>query len=139
MDIVAEMLIAVTMLLAVCMALAGMRPSSSAQRYREAMEDYQARQWPRAYESLAALADSGDAPAARVAALMAREGPELFGQRFDVSADRLARWDRTMRGRENALAMPSDAQQVAMVGRAAVAIEHAPLITGTPERAALQH
>jgi len=139
MDIMAEMLIAVTMLLAVCMALAGMRPSSSAQRYREAMENYQARQWPQAYETLAALADSGDAPAARVAALMARQGPELFGQRFDVSPERLARWDRTMRGRETVLPIPSNAQQVALAGRAAVAIEHAPLITGTPERAALQH
>jgi hypothetical protein len=138
MDVVAEMLIAVTMLLAVCMALAGMRPSSTAQRYREAMETYQARQWPQAFDALAALADAGDAPAARVAALMAREGPELFGRRFEASPARLARWDRAMRGGNGAPALTAR-QQVALVGRAAVALEHAPLDIGIAEREPLLH
>jgi hypothetical protein len=62
------------------------------------MEAYQAQQWPQAYAALAALADAGNASAARVAAMMARQGPLLFGQRFDVSPERLARWERTMRG-----------------------------------------
>jgi hypothetical protein len=62
------------------------------------MESYQAQQWPQAYEEFAALADDGNASAARVAAMMARQGPVLFGQRFDVSPERLARWERTMRG-----------------------------------------
>ena len=51
-----------------------------------------------------ALADAGNASAARVAAMMARQGPLLFGQRFEVSPERLARWERTMRGDTVALA-----------------------------------
>lgn len=128
MDVVAEMLIAVTLLLAIGMALAGMRPSSTAQRYREAMEQYQAREWPEAFETLSTLADAGDAPAARVAALMASEGPALFGQRFAASPERLARWDRTMRGGAAPHRITA-AEQVAMVGRVSVAIEHESLLT----------
>jgi hypothetical protein len=138
MDVVAEMLIAVTLLLAVCMALAGMRPSSTAQRYREAMERYQAREWPQAFETLSSLADAGDAPAARVAALMARQGPELFGRRFEASAERLARWDRAMRGGDAPRNL-STSEQVALAGRAAVAIEHAPLVTAADEHLGFDH
>ena len=98
MDGAAQVLIGATAVVAVCMALAGARPESPTVRYRAAMESYQAQQWPQAYEEFAALADGGSASAARVAAMMARQGPVLFGQRFEVSAERLARWERTMRG-----------------------------------------
>jgi hypothetical protein len=98
MDGAAQVLIGATAVVAVCMALAGARPESPSGRLRVAMESYQAQQWPEAYEALAALADDGNASAARVAAMMARQGPKLFGQRFDVSPERLARWERTMRG-----------------------------------------
>ena len=104
MDGAAQTLIGATALVAVCMALAGPRPESPAVRYRAAMEAYQAQQWPQAYAALAALADAGNASAARVAAMMARQGPLLFGQRFEVSPERLARWERTMRGDTVALA-----------------------------------
>ncbi|HEX4510676.1 MAG TPA: hypothetical protein VH328_11365 [Burkholderiaceae bacterium] len=130
MDVAAEVLIAITLLLAVCMALTGMRPSTMAQRDRAAMESYRARQWPQAFEALSELADAGDAHAARVAELMARQGPQLFGHRFDVSPERLARWDRVTRDIEQ----PGDAaEQVAIVGRAAVALQHAPAANGVPE------
>jgi hypothetical protein len=33
-----------------------------------------------------------------VATMMARQGPLLFGQRFDVSPERLQQWDRATRG-----------------------------------------
>ena len=99
MDGAAQTLIGATALVAVCMALAGPRPESPAVRYRVAMEAYQAQQWPQAYAALAALADAGNASAARVAAMMARQGPLLFGQHFDVSAERLQRWDQAMRGK----------------------------------------
>ena len=36
--------------------------------------------------------------AARVATMMARQGPLLFGQRFDVTPERLQQWDEAMRG-----------------------------------------
>ena len=104
MDGAAQVLIGATAVVAVCVALAGARPESPAVRYRVAMESYQAQQWPQAYEALATLADGGNASAARVAAMMARQGPVLFGQSFEVSPERLARWERTMRGDTVALA-----------------------------------
>jgi len=87
MDGAAQVLIGATAVVAVCMAMAGGQ-----------------RDEPPALRLLAALADHGDAPAARVAAMMVRQGPQLFGQRFDVSPERLARWQRTMRGDTVALA-----------------------------------
>jgi len=113
MDGAAQALIGATTIVAVCMALAGPRPESPAVRYRVAMDAYQAGQWPQAYRALAALADAGNASAARVAAMMARQGPVLFGQSFDVSPERLARWERTMRGDTVALA-GAKAQHVAL-------------------------
>ena len=105
MDGAAQVLIGATAVVAVCMAMAGgQRDEPPALRLRAAMAAYQAQQWPQAYEEFAALADHGDAPAARVAAMMVRQGPQLFGQRFDVSPERLARWQRTMRGDTVALA-----------------------------------
>jgi len=104
MDGAAQVLIGATAVVAVCVALAGPRAESPAVRYRAAMESYQAQQWPQAYEALSTLADDGNASAARVAAMMVRQGPQLFGQRFDVSPERLARWERTMRGDTVALA-----------------------------------
>jgi len=38
------------------------------------------------------------AAAARVATMMARQGPLLFGQHFDVTPERLQRWEQAMRG-----------------------------------------
>ena len=113
MDGAAQTLIGATAIVAVVMALGQGRPESAGMRYRVAMESYQARQWPQAWEELAALADDGDAAAARVAAMMARQGPVLFGQRFDVSPERLARWQRTMRGDAVARARPA-AQRLAL-------------------------
>jgi len=67
-------------------------------RFQVAMQAYEAQQWPQAYAQLSAAADAGDPAAARVATMMARQGPLLFGQHFDVSAERLQRWDQAMRG-----------------------------------------
>ena len=67
-------------------------------RFQVAMQAYEAQQWPQAYAQLSAAADAGDPAAARVAAMMARQGPLLFGQHFDVSPERLQRWDQAMRG-----------------------------------------
>ena len=67
-------------------------------RFRMAMEAYEAQQWPQAYAQLSAAADAGDPAAARVAAMMARQGPLLFGQSFEVSRERLLRWEQAMHG-----------------------------------------
>ena len=101
-DTGAQVLIGATAIVAACIALtgAGLRGSGDVPqgRFRMAMEAYEAQQWPQAYAQLSAAADSGDPAAARVAAMMARQGPLLFGQHFDVSPERLQRWDRAMHG-----------------------------------------
>ena len=101
-DGMAQVLIGATAVVAACIALTGtgfaQRAETPGARLRAAMETYQSKMWPQAYAQLSALADAGDPAAARVAAMMARQGPLLFGQRFDVTPARLARWDLAMRG-----------------------------------------
>lgn len=101
-DTAVQVLIGATAVVAVCIALtgAGLRSSGDLPqgRFRMAMAAYEAQQWPQAYAQLSAAADAGDPAAARVASMMARQGPLLFGQRFDVSPERLQRWERAMRG-----------------------------------------
>ena len=101
-DTGAQVLIGATAIVAACIALTGAgmgRHGHAPQgRFRMAMEAYEAQQWPQAYAQLSAAADAGDPAAARVATMMARQGPLLFGQHFDVSAERLQRWDQAMRG-----------------------------------------
>lgn len=98
----AQVLIGATAIVAACIALtgAGLRGNGDVPqgRFRMAMEAYEAQQWPQAYAQLSAAADAGDPAAARVATMMARQGPLLFGQHFDVSPERLQRWERAMRG-----------------------------------------
>ncbi len=105
-DGMAQVLIGATAVVAACIALTGtgfaQRAETPGARLRAAMETYQSKMWPQAYSQLAALADAGDPSAARVAAMMARQGPLLFGQRFEVSRERLARWDLAMRGMKSA-------------------------------------
>ena len=102
-DTGAQVLVGATAIVAACIALtgAGMRGHGETPqgRFRVAMEAYEAQQWPQAYAQLSAAADAGDPSAARVATMMARQGPLLFGQHFDVSPERLQRWDQAMRGK----------------------------------------
>ena len=102
-DTGAQVLIGATAIVAACIALtgAGQRADGDAPqgRFRMAMAAYEAKQWPQAYAQLSAAADAGDPAAARIATMMARQGPLLFGQRFDVSPERLQRWEETLRGR----------------------------------------
>jgi hypothetical protein len=101
-DTGAQVLIGATAIVAACIALTGAglghRGDVPQGRFRMAMEAYEAQQWPQAYAQLSAAADAGDPAAARVATMMARQGPLLFGQRFDVTPERLARWEKAMRG-----------------------------------------
>ncbi len=101
-DAGAQVLIGATAIVAACIALsgagAGRHGDAPQGRFRTAMEAYEAQQWPQAYAQLSAAADAGDPAAARVAAMMVRQGPQLFGQRFDVGPERLQRWDQAMRG-----------------------------------------
>jgi hypothetical protein len=109
-DAAAQVLIGATAVVAACIALTGTglraRGEAPASRLHVAMQAYEAQQWPQAYAQLAAAADAGDPAAARVAAMMARQGPLLFGQRFDVSPERLRRWDAAMRRGAAAVTSP---------------------------------
>jgi len=97
-----QVLIGATAIVAACIALTGTGVRAHGEvpqgRFQVAMQAYEAQQWPQAYAQLSAAADAGDPAAARVATMMARQGPLLFGQQFDVSAERLQRWDQAMRG-----------------------------------------
>ena len=97
-----QVLIGATAIVAACIALTGAGTDRHGDvppgRFRVAMQAYEAQQWPQAYAQLSAAADAGDPSAARVATMMARQGPLLFGQRFDVSPERLQQWDKAMRG-----------------------------------------
>ena len=101
-DTGAQVLIGATAIVAACIALTGAgvgRHGDVPQgRFRMAMEAYEAQQWPQAYAQLSAAADAGDPAAARVATMMARQGPLLFGQHFDVSPERLQQWDKATHG-----------------------------------------
>ena len=107
-DTGAQVLIGATAIVAACIALTGAglgRHGDVPQgRFRMAMEAYEAQKWPQAYAQLSTAADAGDPAAARVATMMARQGPLLFGQHFDVSPERLQRWDQAMRGKLPAVA-----------------------------------
>jgi hypothetical protein len=113
-DTAAQVLIGATAVVAVCIALTGtgLRGNGDVPqgRYRMAMAAYEAQQWPQAYAQLSAAADAGDPAAARVATMMARQGPLLFGQRFDVSPERLQRWERAMRGQSAPAVAPRQAE-----------------------------
>lgn len=61
-------------------------------RAGEARVAYENGHYARAFDLFAELADAGHAEATRIALQMHRLGPALFGQRFDASEARLARW-----------------------------------------------
>jgi len=98
MTLAAHLLTAAMLVVSVGMGLARPGVDAPAMRYRSAMAAYETRQWPQAFEALSDLADAGHPAAARVAEMMVRQGPALFGQRFDVSAERVARWERLSGG-----------------------------------------
>ena len=59
--------------------------------------DYEVGHYQRAFEQVAVLADGGHCEAARLAREMVRHGPQLYARRFEVAADRLARWQTVPR------------------------------------------
>ena len=54
-----------------------------------------------AYGRFVALAELGDVDAARVALLMYRFGPTVFGRRWDASTEQLAAWTRWSQAAED--------------------------------------
>lgn len=66
--------------------------SSLALGFEAAVRDYEAQRFGKAFDTLALLADSGHAEAARIALLMSAQGPRLYGRRFELHPQRRERW-----------------------------------------------
>lgn len=60
--------------------------------FADAAESLRAARFAEAYGRFVQLADGGDVDAARIALLMHRYGPEVFGSAWDASAEQLERW-----------------------------------------------
>ncbi len=76
-------------------ALASAMPASAAsdeERFAEAMALYRDGRYSAAYGHFAKLADGGHADAARIALLMVRFGPQLYGVPWSASPYQVARW-----------------------------------------------
>jgi hypothetical protein len=77
-------------------------------RFDAAVSLYREARWVQAFERLAALADQDHAPSAKLALLMLRHGPSLYGVRFAARPTQVARWaQRVLRATSRATASPS--------------------------------
>ena len=81
------------------LAMAGPRPSVRAlarttapSSFDRAIEHFAQGRWSEAFAELVPLADAGDREAARIAMLMAAQGPRLFGGTFPASSAQRTRW-----------------------------------------------
>ena len=76
-------------------ALATAMPAAAAsdeEGFADAMALYRDGRYSTAYGHFAKLADGGHADAARIALLMVRFGPQLYGVLWSASAYQVARW-----------------------------------------------
>jgi len=60
--------------------------------FDEAFAAYERNHWPEAYRAMSALAERGNADAARIAVQMWRHGPKLYGQSFTASKAQVEDW-----------------------------------------------
>jgi len=75
---------------------AGVAPTSQeAQnaRFREAMRLHKFGRWSAAYGRFATLADEGHVPSARVALMMLRNGPTVYGMDWAATPTQVASWE----------------------------------------------
>ncbi len=68
------------------------RSRHAALLHERAIAAFRAGRFPEAYGRFTALADLGDAEAARTALWMYQRGPSLFGSDWDATPDQLASW-----------------------------------------------
>ena len=73
-----------------------------------AMRNYDDCHYAVAYDRLAVLADGGHAEAARIALLMVRYGPQLYGDRWSVSPSRIEHWIRVASSKPANVATAAD-------------------------------
>lgn len=62
--------------------------------FSEAMAHYKAGKWPGAYGRFAALADHGNAEAARIALIMLRHGAQMYGSAWGASQPQIEQWTK---------------------------------------------
>lgn len=74
-----------------CESAAADTPSADAD-FAIAMEQYRLGRWADAYGKFSRLADRNHADAARIALLMVRFGPSLFGSGWGASQPQIDRW-----------------------------------------------
>lgn len=67
-------------------------PATPAAELEAALQAYERNHWLEAYATLSTLADRGHPEASRLALLMWRHGPALYGQRFEAHATQRAGW-----------------------------------------------
>jgi len=72
--------------------------------YAVAVEAFRQHRYAAAYGRFARLADAGDLPSAQLALVMYRNGPLLFGSRWDASTEQLERWSAMVVKSESASA-----------------------------------
>lgn len=68
--------------------------AESGDAYDQAVVQYQQGRWADAYGRFMALANEGDADAARTALFMYRYGPQLYNAHWDAMPSQVARWER---------------------------------------------
>jgi hypothetical protein len=79
------------------------RLASSDAAFNDAMEQYREGRSSAAYGRFARLADQGHAEAARIALLMFRHGPKLYGHDWGASQPQLRQWMKLSRQRMDEL------------------------------------
>ena len=70
------------------------RTIERARRFDEAMRLMEEGRWSASFKRLAALADDGHPPAARIALVFVQRGTSLFGGVFHATPEQRASWER---------------------------------------------
>ena len=78
-------------------------------RFREAMRLHKFGRWSAAYGRFAVLADEGHVPSARVALVMLRNGPTVYGMDWNATPTQVAAWEHAS-GTRGAIKMAAQAE-----------------------------
>lgn len=77
-------------------------------RLEQARADYEAGRYRQAFDAFSRLAGEGDAEAARMAVLMAKHGPRLYGETFPWDAAQVGQWTARIESRQVARSRSAD-------------------------------
>lgn len=80
--------------LAMLVPALGTAAANDTDAFEQAVVQYQQGRWADAYGRFMALANDGDADAARTALFMYRYGPQLYNAHWDAMPAHVARWER---------------------------------------------